>query len=156
MIVELADWQFQVDVEDTRAKTTANSMDHCMCAYCRNFYETVETAYPYLPSFLTQFGVNIAGPSELMPFEPTYMLVCYRVTGQILHWGTAPIYAEDVQVSVGAGEEGTFLLWVGELELPWIQNEDVEDVVSPANLPEFMERMEQMWALRHGEELICS
>lgn len=51
---------------------------------------------------------------------------------------------------------GTFHLWIGEMELPWVQAEPVEDVVSPANLPEFLERMQEMWSLRHGEEIVFS
>ena len=55
-----------------------------------------------------------------------------------------------------AVEEGSFLLWVGEMELPWLQQEDMASVVSPANLPEFMQRMEQVWLLRHGTEYVYS
>ena len=113
MILEYADWQFDVDVAATREHTLKNASDHCMCAYCRNYYETVDTAYPNLRPFLEQFGVNIEGPSELMPFEPT-------------------------------------------LQLPWIQIEPVEDVISPANMPEFLERMQEVWTLRHGDALVFS
>jgi len=40
--------------------------------------------------------------------------------------------------------------------LPWLQTESEEDVVSPANLPEFLERMQQIWLLRHGNEFVFS
>ena len=36
------------------------------------------------------------------------------------------------------------------------QSEKMEDVVSPANLPEFMERMMDVWQLRHGNEFVFS
>ncbi|MDO5399776.1 MAG: hypothetical protein Q4F17_02185 [Eubacteriales bacterium] len=156
MILELEDWMFRVDVEATRDRTAAYALDHCQCGYCKNYYETVAAAYPGIPAFLDCFGVNLHGPVEVMPFEPTYVLACYRVTGDILHWGTAPIQADGIPVSVGAGEEGTFHLWIGEMDLPWVQAEPEEDVVSPANLPEFMERMEDIWNLRHGEAQFCS
>ena len=55
-----------------------------------------------------------------------------------------------------AGDDSTFLLWVGEVQLPWLQNEPVEEVVSPANLPEFLERMQEVWLLRHGSEFVFS
>jgi len=55
-----------------------------------------------------------------------------------------------------AADDDSFFLWVGEMMLPWLQEEAEEDVVSPANLPEFMERMEQIWLLRHGPESIQS
>ena len=48
----------------------------------------------------------------------------------------------------------SFFLWVGEMDLPWIQNIAPEDVVSPANLPEFLIRMQEVWQLRHNEELV--
>lgn len=156
MLVEIEDWQFEVDLETTREKTAAYALDHCECAYCRNYYDTLGSTYLGILRFLAKFGVNPKGPVEVMPFEPTYMLACYRVFGKILRWGTAPMEAHGIPVSVGAGEEGTFHLWIGEMELPWVQNEPMEEVVSPANLPEFLERMQEMWLLRHGEELIYS
>lgn len=91
-----------------------------------------------------------------MPFEPTLMLACYRVDGQILQWGKAQLSVKGVPILPEAGDSETFLLWVGELELPWLQNEAVEDVVSPANLPEFLERMQEIWHLRHGSEFVFS
>lgn len=151
-MVSLYDWQFQVDREATKEKTDANARDHCTCGYCRNFYENVSKSCREILPFLGRFGINVEGPSELMPYEPTLLLACYRVTGKILRWGTVPLRAGRVPVSVGAGTDGSFLLWVGELRVPWTQGEPEEDVVSPANLPEFLERMEQMWQLRHDAE----
>lgn len=156
MLLEIADWQFRVDVETTMKKTAAYALDHCECAYCRNYYETVERTYPAIPAFLSRFGANLHGPIEVMPFEPTYVLACYRIFGQILQWGRTPLKAGEASVTVGAGEGETFLLWVGELELPWVQGEPMEEVVSPANLPEFLERMQEIWLLRHEEERIWS
>lgn len=124
--MELEAWLFQVDLKATREKTAAYALDHCECAYCRNYYETMGHTYPGIPEFLLRFGVNFKGPVEAMPYEPMYVLACYRVFGEVLHWGTAPIEADGVPVSVGAGEEGTFQLWIGEMELPWIQTEPME------------------------------
>ena len=42
------------------------------------------------------------------------------------------------------------------MELPWMQDEPVEDVVSPANQPEFLERMAQKWAELNELDLILS
>lgn len=156
MILKLADWRFRVDVEATRTQTTKNASDHCECAYCNNYYEAVSTVCQRLRSFLWEFGIHIAGPSELMPFEPTLMLACYRVQGKILDWGKTELFVDGIPITPEAEEDGTFLLWVGEMELPWLQEEQVQDVVSPANLPEFMERMHQVWLLRHGQEILFS
>lgn len=156
MILEIGDWRFDVDVEATRKRTSEYSFEHCQCAYCKNFYDAVDQAHPHLRSAMADFGVHLEGPSELMPFEPTLMLACYRVDGKILKWGKASLIAGGVPVVPENGENGTFLLWVGEMQIPWLQSEPVEEVVSPANLPEFMARMQEVWLLRHGDEFIFS
>ena len=156
MILEAGDWRFRVDVEKTRERTSKYSFEHCQCSYCKNFYEAVDLAHPALRPVMEQFGVNLEGPSELMPFEPTLMLACYRVQGQILEWGKEELRVEGVPIVVETGDDATFLLWVGELEIPWLQEENPQDVVSPANLPEFLERMQEIWQLRHGSELLFS
>ena len=156
MILKIADWQFRVDVEATQAHTEKNASDHCNCSYCRNYYDALEMLYPQLRSFLGEFGINYQGPSELMPFEPTLMLACYRVKGDILQWGKETLQVSGVPVLPEAVEAGSFFLWVGELELPWLQDEPEEEVISPANLPEFMERMQDIWAMRHGNAFLFS
>lgn len=156
MILEYLDWRFDVDMEATRKKTEENASDHCMCAYCRNFYDTVDMAHPGLKEVLRDFGVNLEGPSELLPFEPTLVLACYRVQGRILSWGSAPLWAGDVLIQPEIADEHSFFLWVGEMELPWVQDEAPDEVVSPANLPEFLERMQDIWLLRHGDAGIVS
>lgn len=156
MEVQVKDWRFAVDVEATQARTRENAADHCQCAYCRNYYETVSRTYPELKKFLAQFGVEIDGPSELMPFEPTLFLACYRVQGRILAWGRGDIFADGVSLQPEAADDSSFLLWVGETRLPWVQAEREQDVVSPANLPEFLERMKDMWQFRHGKSQIVS
>lgn len=145
MVITLADWVFSIDKEATNAYTLKCSTDHCMCAYCRNFYETVDKAHPTLRSFLAQLGVTLEGPCEVMPFEPTLVMACYRLTGSIIRIGQAKMHVDGIPLYPEASNDGTFLLWVGEMELPWIQNEPMEDVLSPANEPAFMERMMQKW-----------
>lgn len=156
MIFEIADWRFQVDVEKTRQHTAKNASDHCGCAYCRNYYEALPVTYPGLCIALNRLGMDPMGPSELMPFTPTLYLACYRVTGRILNWGKSELVAEGVPILAETADAGSFFLWIGEMELPWLQTEDPQEVSSPANLPEFLERMQQTWLLRHGPESICS
>ena len=76
---------------------------------------------------MEHFGVNLEGPCELMPFEPTLMLACYRVDGQILQWGKSRLSVKGVTILPEAGDSETFLLWVGEVQLPWLQEEPVEE-----------------------------
>jgi len=156
LILKIGDWRFQVDVEATSERTRKYSYEHCQCGYCKNFYDAIDIAHPELRPVMEQFGVHLEGPSELMPFEPTLMLACYRVDGQILQWGRSTLSVRGVQILPESGDQDTFLLWVGELRLPWLQKEAVEDVVSPANLPEFMERMQEVWSLRHGNPFLIS
>lgn len=156
MILSLGDWRFQVDVEATAERTRKYSYEHCQCAYCKNFYDAIDLAHPELRPAMEQFGVHLEGPCELMPFEPTLMLACYRVDGQILQWGKIQLYVHGIPILPEAGDQETFLLWVGELQIPWLQKEAAEDVISPANLPEFLERMQEIWNLRHGDERIFS
>lgn len=156
LIVKLGDWRFRVDVEATAERTRKYSYEHCQCSYCKNFYDAIDLAYPELRPVMEHFGVNLEGPCELMPFEPTLMLACYRVDGEILQWGKSQLSVKGVTILPEAGDSETFLLWVGEVQLPWLQKEAVEDVVSPANLPEFMERMQEIWLLRHSDPLLLS
>lgn len=156
MQLQFGDWKFEVDAEATRERTCRYSFDHCECGYCKNFYDTVDGAYPQLRPALDQFGINLEGPCELMPFEPTLMLACYRIDGKILQWGRSGLYVSGIPLIPEAGDEETFLLWVGEMRIPWVQETAAEDVVSPANLPEFLERMQLIWSLRHGDEFLIS
>lgn len=156
MILEAGDWRFRVDIQATRERTSKYSFEHCQCSYCKNYYDAIDLAYPNLRPVMEQFGVNLEGPSELMPFEPTLMLVCYRVDGEILQWGSSDMTVSGIPIVPEIGEDNTFLLWVGEMEIPWLQEEPVDEVVSPANLPEFLERMQEVWYLRHGNEFVCS
>ena len=152
MILNILDWSFDVDVEATRDHTTQNAADHCTCGYCKNYYDTVSQTYPDLLSVLEQFGVNIHGPSELMPFEPTLLLACYRVQGKVIIWGNREILVQGVPLTPEYADDRSFFLWAGEMPLPWVQEIPEEDVVSPANLPEFLERMEEVWLLRYGND----
>ena len=156
MILEAGDWRFRVDVEKTLERTSKYSFEHCQCSYCMNFYDAIDQAHPALRPVMEQFGINLEGPSELMPFEPTLMMACYRVDGQILQWGKSSMFVDGIPIVPETGDEETFLLWVGEMEIPWLQNEAMEDVVSPANLPEFLDRMRKVWLLRHQDAFIFS
>ena len=139
--IRLADWQFSVDPEATREYTMHCSTDHCLCPYCRNYYETVDTAQPRLRQVLAGFGAFLDGPCEVMPLEHNVILAAYRITGRIVHSGRVGLYVDDVSLYPQSSDNGTFLLWVGPMELPWVQKENPEDVISPANEPEFLERM---------------
>ena len=148
-MISLADWQFSVDVDATLEYTHKCSQDHCTCPYCRNFYENLDRAEPMLRPVLTKFGIYLNGPCEVMPFEPTLVAACYRVTGQIISRGESSLHINDVALCPEEADDATFFLWIGPVELPWTQETEMEEVLSPANQPEFMDRMMQrllQWA----------
>ena len=125
-------------------------------ASVHTYYEALSATYPGLCVALSRLGINPMGPSELMPFTPTLFLACYQIQGKILCWGKSALAVNAIPIVPEAADEGSFYLWVGEMELPWIQEEPAEEVSSPANLPEFLERMQLMWKLRHSQETVCS
>ena len=139
--ISIADWQFRVDRDATRDYTMKCSTDHCLCPYCRNYYETVDASHPRLRSVLDGFGIFLDGPCEVMPLEYNLILAAYRVTGIIAQTGNMRLFVDDVPLIPEESGNGTFLLWAGPMELPWMQDVAPEDVISPANEPEFLERM---------------
>ena len=98
MTFDLADWRVQVDVDATRRHTSENASDHCDCAYCRNFYETLPNSYPGLCAALSRLGIDPMGPCELMPFTPNLYLACYRLQGKILRWGRSELEVLEKQL----------------------------------------------------------
>lgn len=156
MIISLGDWRFRVDPNATGVSTTRCSLDHCTCPYCQNFYENMDRVSPTLRPVLSKFGIYLNGPCEIMPFEPTLVAACYRVTGQILSRGEAFLHVDDVPLRPEEADEDTFFLWIGPVELPWTQPEAMEEVISPANQPEFLDRMMLRWLQWSQEEEIPS
>lgn len=141
MVISLADWQFTMDVDATFAYTHKCSLDHCTCPYCQNFYDNMDRAEPSLRPVLSKFGIYLNGPCEVMPFEPTLVAACYRVTGQILSRGESTLHINGVPLRPEEADDTTFFLWIGPMELPWTQEEAMFEVLSPANQPKFMDRM---------------
>ena len=87
--------------------------------------------------------MNCDGPVEMYPFEPTLYLAGYRVTGRILRYGVAPMMVDGIPVTAEPREDGFFMIEVGDMPLPWLMFQDPEEVVSPANEPEFLLKMYQ-------------
>ena len=153
MILEIENWKFDIDMERTMAYSANEAAEHCDCAYCRNFYATVDQEYPALRLYLAQFGLNIEAPDEQMPYDyqgKMYYDSVYMVCGTILSIGHKPLCVGDVLISPKAANdtqvnhscpEPCFALDVGTVALPWVLDEPLEDTVSPANFPSFLKRM---------------
>lgn len=149
MILTIDDWIFDIDTEKTREHSSFALETHCTCGYCENYYRAVEIVCPDLRAFLARFLVEVEGPSEMYPFEPTLCLLGYKVFGRILRFGREPLMVGGIPVMPEPREDGLFMLEVGELTLPWLLNEDMDEVVSPANEPEYLENMYRVM-LRRG------
>lgn len=150
MIFSVDDWIFDVDMENTQSYTQEILPDHCECGYCRNFYSTVDRVYPSLKSFIEQFGSNIESPVDFLPVEPTLCIVTYAVSGKILRRGSNRIGLNGCALLVQDSSEldyelkcpkPYFVFTTDCLELPWILDEDQNEVLSPANEPACMDRM---------------
>ena len=113
--------------------------------------------YPGINGFLQQFGIRLDGPSEMYPIEPTLYLAGYRVFGEILSYGIGPMMVDGVPLTAEPVDEAHFLLEVGEIPLPWVLSEDPNEVISPANEPDFLEKMYRKLLLRNGDSgIVCS
>ena len=151
MIVKVADWVFDADIPATMEYSAGIWEDHCTCGYCRNFYETLDGAYPSLKDFLKQFGMSSLTPEEMSPIEPTLCMASYCISGTIVKKGVFPLDSGDVVFAVTTDAQNLlyeppfgkpfFVLTSGLLELPWVLDEDMNEVISPANEPEYLERM---------------
>lgn len=151
MILQIDDWVFDIDIDQTMAYSAAEAAAHCECAYCRNFYGAVDQAYPELRLFLSQFGLDMEAPDEQMPYDVDgrmYYDSVYMVCGCITQWGVKPIRLGNVLIRPSVGgdcnhscQQPNFALEVDSVILPWILDEPMEETVSPANFPEFLKKM---------------
>ena len=163
MLISVQDWQFDVDVALNMEISSGQAADHCLCGYCRNFYQAVDSTYPSLRPFLARFGADIEGPDELSPFEPTIYEASYIIHGKVLSCGHQPIFVDGIPVVVKNGKkadmdterpEPYFVMLVGLMELPWLLSEDPADVVSLANEPSYLARMEKKLLERIGDNAL--
>lgn len=150
MIFKAGDWSLSVDTEQTMAYCSQKLPEHCQCGYCRNFYAAIDLACPKLRPVLAKFGVHIETPDELMPFEPTLFEATYCICGSILQRGASAMSVNGVHFKVLDQTEldfetecpkPYFALVTPVLELPWVLEEDMDEVISPANEPEYLQRM---------------
>lgn len=148
MVFTIDDWILQVDIEKTLLYSGQILQDHCQCGYCRNYYSAIDSVYPELRPFLERFGSHVETPDELMPFEPTLYEATYCICGCILQHGTSPVALGRLNITVVESLDFTtecplpcFGLVTSVMELPWVLDEGMDEVVSPANEPEYLQRM---------------
>ena len=165
MILQIADWVFDVDIPATMEYSAHIASDPCGCGYCRNFRQTIDDAYPQLRTFLEQFGMNSQTPEEMSPIEPTLCMVSYCIGGSIVKRGIYPLDLGGVVLSVPEKPDplyhppcgpNFFVFNSGLLELPWVLDEDMDEVISPANEPEYMQRMMNRLLENTDSEIVFS
>lgn len=153
MIIEIDGWKFQVFDVATRKYYTREVADHCNCAYCRNFYAAIDAVSPALRPFLSQFGVHIEAPDEMISFSPTLCSNYYGVCGRILERGEGPIMVDGISVEPQTAEEAMvntelepcFFLYVGCMTLTWVLDEPMEEADSPAKTQNAISRLLGRW-----------
>lgn len=154
MIFTFGDWCISVDIDRTREYYNKKIHDRCQCGYCRNFCEAIDDVYPEFRQFLSAFGVHIEAPNELMPFEPTLFEATYCICGSILQRGKKPISFDRFFIKPLEMSELDFdthcprpciAFVTSVLELPWVLDEDMNEVISPANDPEYLQRVWNRW-----------
>lgn len=155
MTLQIDDWVFEIDSDRTKEHSSFALRSHCSCGYCENYYRAADQAYPNLRGFLDRFFLELEGPSEMYPIEPTLCLLGYKVFGRIIRVGNGPIMIDGIPVMGEILDEDTFKLEVGEMVLPWILEEDMDEVISPANEPEFLDKMYRI-LLSRSSGFICS
>lgn len=149
MILRIADWEFDIDLVRTMEYSTAEAAAHCDCPYCRNFYETVDYKHTKLRSFLGQFGLDIEALEEMFPVfvgtDSVDYLPVYIVYGTITKYGQHPLDVDQCRVLARseAGSDAYFELECAGISLPWVLDEPIDEVRSPANEPSFLQKV---WA----------
>lgn len=134
---------FLVDREKTQQYYRTHTL--CDCVYCRNYYAQVKQQFPRLDAFLSEFGVDIARPDEIMSVEleghVAYLNVDYTVCGRVQTMGEGEIELYDGRLLHIAVTEGFaspneqtgdyFTISVTELELTKQKWETLPKEVSP-------------------------
>lgn len=150
MVLQIQDWVFDIDCEATQEYTRHLLEDHCECGYCRNYYRAVIDNYPSLKCFLESVSSHVEAPVDFLPVEPTLCVVSYAVSGKIVRPGKGPILLNETSLAVQDQtqldyelkcKQPYFVFTTDYMELPWLLDEDMNEVISPANEPECLERM---------------
>ena len=162
MQMQIGAWLLDVDIALNMEIFARQAREHCSCGYCRNFYAAIDRVCPSLRPFLARFGVDVEGPDELSPFEPTIYEVSYIVNGTILERSDERLFIDQIPIKILSAEQADmdtvrpepyFVLVIGLMELPWLLQEDPNQVISPANEENYLQRMERKLLDRAAEEL---
>ena len=139
MFLEFSDWLFAADIPANRLYSAEERECRCNCAYCRNFYKTVDGKYPNLRYFLSRFGMDLEAPESLVPITHEVYQGSYIVQGRILRNGSLPIFVDDIAITAeDDAESGFFTLHIGLMNLPWVLSEDPRQLTPPVSLHDML------------------
>lgn len=133
--IKMDEYVFSVDTEQTEKYYETHSLCDCVC--CRNYYAQIKNRLPKLNDFLSEFGVDISKPDEIMSVEMDdyidYINVDYTVCGSIELMGQYEIDIYDnlflsivITDGFSSPNEQTgkyFTISVMKIELPWVLDE---------------------------------
>lgn len=133
--IQKDEYVFSADVEKTQEYYKTHSV--CDCACCRNYYVQIKNKLPKLDCFLSEFGVDISKPDEIMSVDEDdcidYISVDYTVCGKIKSMGKYEIDLYDssflsmiVTNGFASPNEQTgeyFTISVMQIMLPWVLDE---------------------------------
>lgn len=136
--IQKDEYVFSVDVEKTQEHYKTHSI--CNCGHCRNYYAQIKNKLPKLDNFLSEFGVDISKPDEIMSYEMDnyidYVTVDYTVCGNIKSMGEYEIDIYDnlflsiiITNGYSSPDEQTgeyFTISVMQIELPWVLDEPLQ------------------------------
>ena len=154
MVLQVNDWQFQLFEVTQRKYYARERLEHCTCAWCRNYYESVDAKYPDLRPLMERFAVDIEAPCEMIALSPTLCNAYFAVSGKIIKRGEGPILVDGLTVEpLESGESmvnfqedwPVFFLYVSYMTLPWVLDEPMEEADSPAKGQKFVQRLLSRW-----------
>lgn len=148
--IQKDEYIFSVDIEKTQEYYKTHSICNCVC--CRNYYAQVKKRLPKLNNFLSEFGVDITKPDEIMSVEMDhyidYINVDYTVCGKIQSMGEYEIdLYDDLFLSIiitdgyaspneQSGEY--FTISVMQIQLPWVLDEPFPKPTEKKKLKRFL------------------
>lgn len=125
--IQKSKYIFSVDVEKTKEYYKTHSI--CDCIYCRNYYAQAKYKFPKLDDFLSDFGVDISRPDEIMSVEMDNY-IDYTVCGSVKSMSKYKIdLYDDILLSIiitngfVSPNEQTgdyFTISVMQIKLPWV------------------------------------
>ncbi len=129
--IQKDEYVFSVEVEKTQEYYKTHSICDCVC--CRNYYVQIKNKFPKLNAFLSEFGIDISKPDEIVSVEMDnyidYINVDYTVCGTVKAMGECEIDIYDdlfLRVVITNGfvspneQNGEyFTISVMQIALPW-------------------------------------